>query len=469
MNVNGKTEVLGIIGDPVEHTLSPDIHNYISGAVGEDYIYIPFHVTDDIDAAVKGAYRLGIKGLNVTVPYKEAVIKSLCDLDSSAKMIGAVNTLVRTPEGYKGYNTDIYGLSIALREEGVSLKGKDVLILGAGGAARSAAFMAYNEAAGRVFIINRNKDKAEDIRQSILSESESKSADVNVTALGIDEYSLLTDLKGHIIIQCTSLGLRSKDTLLINDDAIYKDAAFGYDLIYNPSDTPFLNKLRAFGIPHSGGLSMLIYQGIIAHNLWNGYDIEDASEKALDQDVSALKAVLMRRLFGENIILTGFMGSGKTTVGRVISKKYGKTFIDTDAEIEKREGMSIPEIFESRGEKYFRDAESRVLKDISESAANSVISTGGGAILKEDNRMSLRRCGKVYFLDASVSELTRRVGNASGRPALDTGGEESIEAKIKKLKAERDLFYGLAADIVINTDGLSPDKVADVIMSGNLP
>ncbi len=137
MKIDGNTRVIGIIGNPVRHTKSPRIHNYISEKLDINMVYVPFEVTGDIKTAVKGAFELGIVGMNITVPYKTDVIESLSDIDPIAERIGAVNTLVRTKEGYKGYNTDMLGLERAVLSEGINLNGETAVLLGAGGDRKS--------------------------------------------------------------------------------------------------------------------------------------------------------------------------------------------------------------------------------------------------------------------------------------------------------------------------------------------
>ena len=160
MEINGKTKLMGLIGNPVEHTLSPVIHNTIASCMNENMAYLPFPVKEDLEMAVKGAYALGVQGMNVTVPYKSAVMPSLVNVDEQAAIIGAVNTLVRVDGGYKGYNTDLPGLYRAMRSDGIELADAKVVILGAGGAARSAAFLCAFHKAKEVYILNRTVQKA---------------------------------------------------------------------------------------------------------------------------------------------------------------------------------------------------------------------------------------------------------------------------------------------------------------------
>ena len=163
-DINGYTRTCGLIGNPVEHTLSPVIHNTLSMVLGENLAYVPFHVENGrLEDAVKGAFALNLLGLNVTVPYKSDVIPYLTDIDPLAENIGAVNTLVRTETGYKGYNTDMPGLYRAMCEDGVKVKGEKVLILGAGGVARAVAMLLLDKGAREAILLNRTVQKAQEV------------------------------------------------------------------------------------------------------------------------------------------------------------------------------------------------------------------------------------------------------------------------------------------------------------------
>ena len=170
MKIDGKTRLIGLIGNPVEHTLSPDIHNGISEKMNISSVYVPFKVEKDgLADAIKGAYGLNILGMNVTVPYKNQVVESLVDIDEAARAIGSVNTLVRVDEkhGYKGYNTDMMGLRRQIREDGISLKGETVAVLGAGGVAKAVVYMCLLEEAAKVYLLNRTVEKAQQIAGSM--------------------------------------------------------------------------------------------------------------------------------------------------------------------------------------------------------------------------------------------------------------------------------------------------------------
>ena len=271
MKINGKTRTCGLIGNPVEHTMSPIIHNTLAKALGLNLVYVPFLVENDVDTAVKGAHALNILGMNVTVPYKSEVMKSLAECDELAEKVGAVNTLVRVNGGYKGYNTDMTGLYRAMSSYGIILKNQKVIILGAGGAARAVAFLCVYHGAKQVYLLNRSVGKAQEV-----------AAEVNrvmnrycIIPMALKDYAGLPEEK-MLCIQATSVGLSPKDNEVIIDDAeFYKKIHTGYDLIYRPANTRFMQLVKEQGGKAYHGLKMLLYQGIEAFELWNEVKIDD--------------------------------------------------------------------------------------------------------------------------------------------------------------------------------------------------
>ncbi len=282
MEINGKTKLCGLIGHPVGHTLSPTIHNTLAQELGQDLIYVPLPVEPGyLGDAVKGGYGLGLLGMNVTVPYKSDVITFLKNVEPMAARIGAVNTLVRNDEqgGYDGYNTDIFGLERALREDGITLQGQNVVLLGAGGAARAAAFLCGQQQAGRVWIVNRTLEKA----QLLAEELRKNYPELQVEAL---TYAQMEDPKdsslpdgGLIVLQCTSVGLypHCEDTP-VTEPAFFSRIAYAFDLIYRPEETKFLRLVREAGGRTANGLAMLLWQGVAAYEYWNKVDV--SSEQA---------------------------------------------------------------------------------------------------------------------------------------------------------------------------------------------
>lgn len=273
--IDGKTRTCGLIGNPVEHTMSPAIHNTLAKRREHNLVYVPFLVEEgQVDTAVKGAYALNILGMNVTVPYKSEVIQSLAEVDTLAAQIGAVNTLVRTEGGYKGYNTDMLGLHRAMLEDGVQIEGEEIILLGAGGAARAVAYLCASKGATRVYMLNRTRTKAEEVAAEV---NQAVGKEIIVPML-LSDYTKLPDKK-FLAIQGTSVGLAPHDDeVVIEDAAFYQKIHTGYDLIYRPFTTRFMKLVQEAGGKAYNGLKMLLYQGIIAYELWNEVEItkEDA-------------------------------------------------------------------------------------------------------------------------------------------------------------------------------------------------
>ncbi|MEY8338754.1 shikimate dehydrogenase [Lachnospiraceae bacterium 62-35] len=264
--ITGTTRICGIMADPVEHSMSPVMQNFYGKVTGKDFAYIPMKVKEEqVEAAIKGAYAMNFLGMNVTVPHKQHVIKYLKEIDKTAEMIGAVNTLVRTDGGFKGYNADAAGLYRSMEEKGFPLEGASCILLGAGGAARAAACVFMEHGAGEVFILNRNRTRGEEL-----------AADMNrlagrkvFTAMGLSDYGKIPEGK-YICIQSTSVGMHPHDEeALIEDKSFYDKISYGMDVVYTPLETRFMKLVRHGGGQAYNGLDMLVYQGIIAYELWN--------------------------------------------------------------------------------------------------------------------------------------------------------------------------------------------------------
>ena len=487
---DGNTNVCGLIGNPVRHTLSPLIHNSLSEVTGINMVYVPFEVPEGgVGDAIKGALALGIRGLNVTIPYKSDVIPYLEDIDPLAKGIGAVNTLVRTENGgFKGYNTDMTGLYRSMLDEGVELEGKTVVILGAGGVARPSAFLCGSKGAKRIYILNRTFERARDVadevnralyelgREDSLTEdgvnAEGEPSDIPqiVIPMRLEEYrDLYTEEDKFIALQCTSVGLfPDVNSAVIEDKEFYEHISVGIDMVYRPLDTKFMKLAGEAGAKVVSGLKMLLYQAIDAYELWfngatsEGYEAQISISR--EQADEIYKSLVMEVTGARNIILEGFMGSGKTTVSEILADKLDLELLDTDAAIVEAEGRSINDIFATEGEESFRDMETALLETASsEHFREMVISLGGGLPLREENRELLGRLGKVVYLRTKPETVYERVKFDDSRPLLKT---EDPLAKIRKMQEERGNIYELAADYIIDTDELTPSQIADKIIEG---
>jgi len=279
-DIKGTTKICGLIGNPVAHSISPLIHNNLAQFQNIDLAYVTFKVeSGKVTEAVKGAFELGIFGLNVTVPHKNEVIGSLVDIDPLAKNIGAVNTLVRTKDGFKGYNTDMFGLQRQLIDANIELADSDVVILGAGGAARAIVFLCASAGAKSIFILNRTLENAVHLANEV-----NTVLNINIVcAMKIEDYNKLPD-KQFITIQTTSVGLHpNDDSAPIENPDFYDKVSVGVDIIYNPTKTKFMKLVEDKGKIAYNGLKMLLYQGVCAFELWNEIKIsEDVIENVYE-------------------------------------------------------------------------------------------------------------------------------------------------------------------------------------------
>ena len=254
--INGKTKIIGIFGDPIEHTLSPLMHNAAFKHLKLNYCYVPFSVKrEQLKEAVQAIKALNLIGVNITVPHKEAVIQYLNQLSEEARYIGAVNTILNENGKLKGFNTDARGFIISLQKEKVSVKDKNILILGAGGAAKAIAYGVLKEG-GNLYIFNRTLSKAYKIRDSLS---------------GIGKIEVIEELnnqvmeKIHIIINATSLGLKENDPMPLNPALLKKKHIF-YDIVY--PETPIMREAKKIGCKTIGGLGMLLWQAALAFEIW---------------------------------------------------------------------------------------------------------------------------------------------------------------------------------------------------------
>ncbi|MCM1025758.1 MAG: shikimate dehydrogenase [Roseburia sp.] len=287
MIIDGYTRTCAVFGNPVEHTMSPAIHNTLAEAMGEKLVYVPCRVPEGrLKEAVEGAWALNLLGCNVTVPYKSDVIPFLRELDPLAERIGAVNTLVRTEDGFKGYNTDMPGLYRAMCEDGVNPEGERVLILGAGGVARAVAMLLAEKGAESIVILNRTLEKGVRIAEEINALTGGRLAEAYV----LEDCGRLPEGRSFLCIQATNVGMFPKTgEAVIEDPAFYDRIHTGYDLIFNPSETRFMELTKAAGGKAFGGLRMLLWQGIIAYELWTGRTVPpELAERAYEAMKTAM-------------------------------------------------------------------------------------------------------------------------------------------------------------------------------------
>lgn len=281
--INGETKITGLIGDPVEHTISPHMHNEGFSYFNLDYVYVPFQVRrENLEAAIKGAKSLDIKGLNVTIPHKIEVMEFLDVIDNTAELIGAVNT-IKFGHELIGYNTDGLGAIRAI-EELTTVKDKRIVILGAGGASRAISFQAVLSGAGQVSIANRTRERASKLIDNL---RDNLNADVKSISLGKE---LERELKeSDILINTTPIGMypNINHKPPVSSDMMHEGLIVN-EVIYNPLETGLLKEAKKAGAETISGIKMLIYQGIESFKIWTGKEppvkvFEDAINQQLNR------------------------------------------------------------------------------------------------------------------------------------------------------------------------------------------
>lgn len=256
--IEGNTKVFAVLGDPIDHTLSPIIHNTLGEKWENKMVYIPFHVTPKgLEQAIQGAHALGIQGINITMPHKQAIMPYLYEIDEKAQKVGAVNTLLYDERGYKGYNTDAEGLQLALEEGGVEYEGENVAIIGSGGAAY-AAVIAVIEKAKSIHLFNRTTSHAVVLQEHMKL--------FYTTPIYVHEETAKVKEAYKLVIQTTGIGMgQYKEQMPKCTKEVLKEAKYAVDLIYNPVETCFLKYAKGAGCQCINGFGMLFYQAVIAY------------------------------------------------------------------------------------------------------------------------------------------------------------------------------------------------------------
>jgi shikimate dehydrogenase len=264
--VSGKTQVCGIIGDPIEHSVSPAMHNAAFRAMGMDYTYVPFRVKrEDLCQAIQGLRALNIRGLNVTLPHKVDVIRLLDEIDPVAESLGAVNTIVNEAGYLKGYNTDAAGFLKTLQAEKIQPQNKNIVLLGAGGAARAIAFILADKGAN-LTILNRHPESAQDIAGRIFQLFRKKTGVLELNLENLKNAIFESD----ILVNATSVGMSPHIDESPVPERLLKAELVVFDIIYNPTPTRLLAESEKRGAKNISGLEMLVRQGAVAFELWTG-------------------------------------------------------------------------------------------------------------------------------------------------------------------------------------------------------
>lgn len=264
--ISGRTGVTAVFGDPVEHSMSPAMHNAAYQALGIDRAYLAFHVTpENLAAAIRAIEALGMLGVNLTVPHKEAAARILKNLSAQAKLLGAVNCIINQRGKLRGDNTDARGLECDLRELGLNLRGKSTIVIGAGGAAASAILACIRMGATRIVVANRTRSRADNLVRRFRAIGRA----TTLISRGLDaliDASILST--AALVINATPMGLTTKSFARL-DYRSTKPECFFYDTVYASGETPFIRPAAAIGRPHADGAGMLINQGELAFRLFN--------------------------------------------------------------------------------------------------------------------------------------------------------------------------------------------------------
>ena len=403
----------GLIGAKLGHSFSREIHAKIA-----DY---PYELAEMDEAALDAFFRAkDFCGVNVTIPYKQTVMRYLDETDEAAALIGAVNTVVNRDGRLYGYNTDYSGAAAMLRHAGLELAGKRVLILGSGGTSKTMCAVARDLGAAEVLTVSRRGGEG---------------------TVSYDE-AVTRYRDARIIINTTPVGMfPNSDACPIDIDAFDRLEGVA-DAVYNPLSTVLVRRARARGLLACGGLYMLAAQAVYASALFLGTPVKDGVADEVYRAVRREK---------QNMVLVGMPSSGKSSVGAQLAQKAGRPFADSDEEIIRRSGKTIPEIFAERGEAGFRALERQVISDLSKQQG-MVLATGGGAILNPDNVFDLKANGRLFFLDRPPEKLL----STPDRPL--SANRQALE----KLYRERKDKYTAAADIRIPGEG-TVTEVADLV------
>ncbi len=397
----------GLIGRTLKHSFSVEVHR----SFGYGYELKELEPEELEEFFRKREF----KGINVTIPYKTEVMKYLDEIDASAEEIGAVNTVVNQNGKLKGYNTDIFGMNKMFEKTGVTLENKRVLILGTGGTSKTAFFVAVKSGAKEVLKVSRNPEGNE---------------------ISYEEAEATGD-KWDIIINTTPCGMYPNANATPIDIGNFPNLEAVFDAIYNPLRTELILKAEKRGIKALGGLYMLVSQGVYSASLFQDTELKN---ETIDE--------IYRKLINEkrNIVLIGMPGCGKSTIAKMLGD-----FVDTDAIIEAQTGRKCGEIIKEYGEQFFRDTESKVIEELS-TQNGLIISTGGGAVLREENVKNLKKNGVVIYLEAPLE----RLGETASRPLSDT------REKLEKMYAERKPVYEKACDVKVDAGGTAEDALKQV-------
>lgn len=401
----------GLIGGRLGHSFSKDIHEKMSGI---SYNLVEL-APDEVEAFLQ---RREFKGINVTIPYKQTVIPYLDELDESARLAGAVNTIVNRDGRLIGYNTDVDGVEAMAAHACISFEGRRVTILGTGGASKAVAAAARRSGAASVKFASRHPEGEDQVP--------------------IDDVTQWMDT--DILVNATPTGMSPDTEGIVQDTDLLPFMNGVLDCVYNPLRTNLVIESQWRGIPSEGGLMMLTAQAVKAREHFLGIPYDRALAESIYNE-----QIRSRR----NIVLIGMPSSGKSTVGAMIAARLGREFIDTDDLIIRKAGMSIPEIFAKHGEGAFRSLESDIIAGLAQ-FQGKVIATGGGAVLNWDNVRRLSQNGRIYLVLRDPEKLTATADRPLSRD----------KASLQQLLQEREPVYRSVAEGYIDNN-TTPEEAVD--------
>ncbi len=397
-----------LIGEKLGHSYSKIIHE----KCGLDYSLVELEKDKIKDFFQNCEY----DGFNVTIPYKKEVIDYLSYISPDAEKIGAVNTVLKKDGKFYGYNTDVGGLKSMIESTGVSLKDKNVLVLGSGGASNTACTYATNSNAKSVKVVSRK---------------------------GEINYQNCYDLVDtEIIINATPCGMSPLAQESPIDLSKFKNLKGVYDCIYNPQNTNLILQAKKLKIPCASGLKMLVVQALLAQDIWLGSTHTKEKEQNIFNFVKNQTT---------NIVLSGMPSSGKTTIAKRLSEILSLKWYDSDDYITKTYSSSPSEIILKDGEKAFRDIESEAIAVLSQNKG-AVISIGGGGILRQENVINLKRNGVIFYVDRPLELL------------IDTDRPLSKNKGIETLYNERKDIYNACSDFKVKNDKDIESVVREIIL-----
>lgn len=442
----------GLIGHPLGHSLSPFIHQALLEAAGLPGEYrlidlLPEELADSIPDLLRD-----LSGFNCTIPFKEAIIPLLDDLDPAAEKFYSVNTVWHG----RGYNTDYQ----AFIDECPAMAGHKIMILGAGGVSRMMAFAAA-ESGAEICIMARRTEQSSALAAAVRRTY----PDCRITTtpdlaewLSNDPFAA-EGQKPWGLLNGTPLGLWPHTSGIPFPPELLSHFSWVFDTIYNPPATRLVLAARSRGIPAFNGLGMLFSQAVAAEKIWHP-GLEFAAE-----DLTQIRSQLAKKVlsqFPTTILLTGFMGSGKTTVGEIIAAQLDQPFVDLDQAIIESANQSITEIFATSGEPVFRFMEREQLTLLLQNTHSQIIATGGGALIDPAAEIIVReKPSLVVYLDTPLSLIRSRVGSGEGRPLISEQGEDRLESLFMQRRAR----YLALADLRVDGTG-TPEEIAAAIIAG---